>query len=152
MGSKKMDPEFLNLSDYTWWERDIFVICVLWGGGRCIAERWQTACSRTQIDKEQAQLPNPISQFKIIFCFHSIWGNTLRLWCNSKDKMCNTWVLIKTTWTGMPDIILCDRTLHQLPFAHFCKQFLLYIVQITKWNLKFNNLNQTNLYEQRQTI
>lgn len=151
MGSKKMDPEFMNLSD-TWWKRDIlYVIRVLWGGGRRIAERWQIAHSRTQIDKEQAQLPNPISQFKIIFCFPSIWGNIFLLWCNSKDKMRNTSVL-KTTWTGMPAIVLCDRKLYQLPFAHFCKQFLLYIVQITKWNLKFNNLNQTNSYEQRQTI
>lgn len=78
MGFKKVDSEFTDLSDITLDGKGTFLWYVCFGrGGRPTAERRQIACSRSQTGKEQDQPSNPICQFKIVSCFHSLFGKIL---------------------------------------------------------------------------
>lgn len=83
----------------------------------------------------------PFTSFTYLVFFTVYLVDILVLCYNSPGKMCNTHVPIKATWTWVLAGFLLIKCCFSFLCVYFCKQSLLFILQIIKWNL--NNQNQT---------
>lgn len=68
-------------------------------------------------------------------------ADLLVLCYNSPGKMCNTRIPMKATWTWMLAGFRLIKCCFSFLCVYFCKQCLLFMWQIIKWNL--NNQNHT---------